>query len=111
MPFINDNINVNVNENNNVNRNNIQNNNTFKDFISSIIKIHTLTPKSIRINMIALTIILSMPQLFFDYLNIQLNVNSLSNTYLLVAIIQKQTFSFIFCYYLTVIKSHKSKTC
>ena len=59
-----------------------------------------MTPKAIRIKMIALTIALSMPQLFFDWLNIESNVNSLSANYLLVAIIQRQSFTFIFCYYL-----------
>ena len=100
--LINDNINqnVNVNNNNNVNRNNIQNNYTFKDFISGIIKIHTMTPRAIKIQMIVLTIFLSIPQLFFDCLNINTNTNNLSNTYLLVAIVQKQTFSFIFSYYI-----------
>jgi hypothetical protein len=76
------------------------NNYTFKDFISSIIKIHTSPPNVIRIKMIALTIAFSMPQLFFDYLNFQININRLSDTYLLVAIGQKQIFSFIFCYYI-----------
>jgi hypothetical protein len=99
IPFINDNINVNQN---NVNRNNIQNNYTFKDFMSSIIKIHTMTPRAIRIQMIVLTIFFSIPQLFFDCLNINTNINTnnLSDTYLLVAIVQKQTFSLIFCYYI-----------
>jgi len=103
IPFINDNQNINVNENNiqnNVNRNNY----TFKDFISSIIKIHTMTPRAIRIQMIVLTIFFSIPQLFFDCLNINTNINTninnLSDTYLLVAIVQKQTFSLIFCYYI-----------
>jgi hypothetical protein len=100
MPFINNNqnVNVNININNNVNLNNY----TFKDFISSIIKIHTMTPRAIRIQMIVLTIFFSIPQLFFDCLNINTNINTnnLSDTYLLVAIIQKQTFSLIFCYYI-----------
>jgi hypothetical protein len=99
IPFINDNQNINVNENNiqnNVNMNNY----TFKDFISSIIKIHTMTPREIRIKIIVLAIFFSMPQLFFDWLNINTNTNSLSDIYLLVAIVQKQTFSFIFCYYI-----------
>ena len=92
IPFINDNIND--------RRINIKNNYTFKDFISSIMKIHTMTPKVIKIKMIALTMAFSMPQLFFDWWNIHTNTNNLSDTYLLVAIIQKQTFSFIFCYYI-----------
>lgn len=94
MPFEPQNVNV----NNNVNLNNY----TFKDFISSIIKIHTMTPRAIRIQMIVLTIFFSIPQLFFDCLNINTNINTnnLSDTYLLVAIIQKQTFSLIFCYYI-----------
>jgi len=94
MPFESQNVNININ--NNVNLNNY----TFKDFISSIIKIHTMTPREIRIQMIALTIFCSIPQLFFDWLNININTNNLSNTYLLVAIVQKQTFSLIFCYYI-----------
>ena len=106
IPFINDNQNINVNENvneNNTNQNNVNRNNyTFKDFISSIIKIHTLTPREIRIKMIVLAIFFSMPQLFFDCLNINTNINTnnLSDTYLLVAIVQKQSFSLIFCYYI-----------
>ena len=96
IPFINDNINQNIN--NNV----TQNNYTFKNFISSIIKIHTMTPREIRIKMIVLTIFFSIPQLCFDWLNINTNINNnnLSDTYLLVAILQKQTFSLIFCYYI-----------
>ena len=50
--------------------------------------------------MIALTMTLSMPQLFLDWQNIPTNVHSLSANYLLVAIVQKQTFSFICCYYI-----------
>ena len=96
IPFINDNINQNIN--NNV----TQNNYTFKNFISSIIKIHTMTPREIRIKMIVLTIFFSIPQLCFDWLNINTNINknNLSDTYLLVAILQKQTISLIFCYYI-----------
>ena len=104
IPFINDNINDNINQNvnNNVTQNNIQNNYTFKNFISSIIKIHTMTPREIRIKMIVLTIFFSIPQLCFDWLNINTNINNnnLSDTYLLVAILQKQTFSLILCYYI-----------
>jgi hypothetical protein len=61
-----------------------------------------MTPRAIRIQMIVLTIFFSIPQLFFDCLNINTNINTnnLSDTYLLVAIVQKQTFSFIFCYYI-----------
>ena len=100
IPFINDNINDNITRN-------IENNKyTFKDFISGIIKIHTLTPRAIRIQMIALTIFFSMPQLFFDYININTNTNNLSNAYLLVAIVQKQTFSLIFCYYIVTEDLH-----
>lgn len=98
MPFINNNI------NDNETQNIVNNNYTFKDFISGIIKIHTMTPIEIRIKMIVLTIVFSMPQLFFDWLNI--NKNSLSDTYLLVAIVQKQTFSFIFCYYIVTEDLH-----
>ena len=98
MPFINNNI------NDNETQNIVNNNYTFKDFISGIIKIHTMTPMEIRIKMIVLTIVFSMPQLFFDWLNI--NTNSLSDTYLLVAIVQKQTFSFIFCYYIVTEDLH-----
>ena len=98
MPFINNNI------NDNETQNIVNNNYTFKDFISGIIKIHTMTPREIRIKMIVLTIVFSMPQLFFDWLNI--NKNSLSDTYLLVAIVQKQTFSFIFCYYIVTEDLH-----
>jgi hypothetical protein len=104
IPFINENENMNVNEN----QNNIQNKYTFKNFISSIIKIDTMTPRAIRIKMIVLTIFFSIPQLFFDYLNININTNTnnLSNTYLLVAIVQKQTFSLIFCYYIVTEDLH-----
>lgn len=94
IPFINDNI----YDNENITRNNNQN--QFKDFISGIIKIQTDSDKSIRLKMIALTFVFSMPQVFFDWLNIESNVNSLSSNYLLVSIIQKQTFSFIICYYI-----------
>jgi hypothetical protein len=111
IPFESQNINVNINNNvnNNVNWNNIQNNYTFKDFISSIIKIHTMTPRAIRIQMIVLTIFFSIPQLFFDWLNININtnINTLPTTYLLVAIIQKQTFSFIFCYFIVTEELNK----
>jgi hypothetical protein len=100
MPFINNNI------NDNETQNIVNNNYTFKDFISGIIKIHTMTPMEIRIKMIVLTIVFSMPQLFFDWLNINTNTNSLSDTYLLVAIVQKQTFSFIFCYYIVTEDLH-----
>jgi hypothetical protein len=107
----NTNDNINVNNNENISRNRVNNNNTFKDFISSIIKMHTITPRAIRINMIVLTIVLTMPQLFFDWLNIHdtntnTNINNLSDTYLLVAIVQKQTFSFIICYYIIVEDLH-----
>jgi hypothetical protein len=99
IPFINDKINVNNNEN--IARDRKNNNYTFKDFISSIMKKHTMTSKEIKIKMIALTIAFSMPQLFFDWWNIHdININNLSDTYLLIAIVQKQTFSFIFCYYI-----------
>jgi hypothetical protein len=97
-PFENDNINE--------NRINIQNNYIFKDFISSIMKIHAMTPIEIKIKMIALIIAFTMPQLFFDWLNIHTNINNLSDAYLLVAIIQKQTFSFIFCYYIVTEDLH-----
>jgi hypothetical protein len=97
MPFISDNIDININNNQNQNQNN---NNAFKDFISSIIKIHNMSDKTIRIKMIALTLVLTMPQLFLDWWNIESNTNSLSANYLLVSIVQKQTFSFMCCYYI-----------
>ena len=93
IPFQNDNTNENENWNNN------QNNNTLKDFISRIIKIQTMSDNAIKINIIALVFILNSPQLFFD-LYFQSNVNILSKNYLLVSIVQKQTLSFIFVYYI-----------
>ena len=85
----------------NNNENNIQNNNynTFKCFISSIIKIQNISDKAIKINIIGLVFILNLPQIFLD-LYFQTNLNILSKTYLLVSIVQKQTFSLIFCYYI-----------
>jgi hypothetical protein len=101
IPFQNDNTNVNanINENRNNIQNNIQNNYTFKDFIIRKIKMQTMSDTAIKINIIALVFVLNLPQVFFD-LYYKSNVNILSKNYLLVSIVQKQTFSFIFVYYI-----------